>query len=619
MATPQSPTESETVATVTSPTTAAAAVVAPTQKFSLDILNISQTSQIQNGLRQDDFTAYRQYCTRRLGRIRSSMKKQLGKKNYIAKLNDPKNIVDARYLLIVLIKTERAWAYARALKQEYEQSDQGRLKFHMNSRFAKAAVHADQLERFCREVADQYTQIEAAAYAAWIRSSHMIACSRWLEALEAITKAKTIYSSLATSGTPSLKQLYVGRVEDAEPIERFCLYNMRSLDTSSNSTVLADTTKILKKVTDDTEKKTNQILSNSSSSSNTGSKQQQEQPMSTVSWRQRQVRVNEKVREKLVNYSNFVKEYDAATSDDAKFPLYEKIVKQLLDAEVMVRNELVNIVRVNIKNKTVKSEVEESDLRALLAYISYHKYRYLYNRNETLINQYTQSADNSSSNKQQTTVVNSGGKKKKISTRDIIRILTNQIKVYSRMIENRNEQRQDAVLEAQLQLLKATRLYHIANGLALAKKWSETMATAERVSSMIATARKNKNADVVKRADELDKLVASIRSQVHANAFIEQMSNNEDLKRQMSELSLSSGGDNNSAAVASKDLLSGLDNFDTSFLAEKRLVEFPPPLQPAPTKPLFFDLAFNQCQFPSLEARKKSTQPQSKGLFGFFR
>jgi len=55
-------------------------------------------------------------------------------------------------------------------------------------------------------------------------------------------------------------------------------------------------------------------------------------------------------------------------------------------------------------------------------------------------------------------------------------------------------------------------------------------------------------------------------------------------------------------------------------LASKRLnlTKFPPDFEPIPSKPLFFDLALNLVQFPSLED-KVEQKPQAGGITNYFK
>jgi hypothetical protein len=45
---------------------------------------------------------------------------------------------------------------------------------------------------------------------------------------------------------------------------------------------------------------------------------------------------------------------------------------------------------------------------------------------------------------------------------------------------------------------------------------------------------------------------------------------------------------------------------ETAAATTTSLISFPPDFEAIKCKPLLFDLALNECQFPSLEARKKS-------------
>ena len=69
-----------------------------------------------------------------------------------------------------------------------------------------------------------------------------------------------------------------------------------------------------------------------------------------------------------------------------------------------------------------------------------------------------------------------------------------------------------------------------------------------------------------------------------------------------------------------------LDEFVDAPAATERICQMPPPMQPVPCKPLFFDLALNHMSFPDLSselghptaatnAAQKTAQPG--GLTGF--
>lgn len=58
-----------------------------------------------------------------------------------------------------------------------------------------------------------------------------------------------------------------------------------------------------------------------------------------------------------------------------------------------------------------------------------------------------------------------------------------------------------------------------------------------------------------------------------------------------------------------------MEKFDFSFAKNKHLISFPPDLEPIKCKPLLFDIALTECEFPSLESRKKT----KSSWFGFWR
>ena len=87
------------------------------KNLSLDILHLAKTSQMKNGLRHQDYRRYRQYCTRRLRRIRKNNQVRFMYANpkgrdYEFHEVKPEDVKDARFIIIPLMMAERAWSYA---------------------------------------------------------------------------------------------------------------------------------------------------------------------------------------------------------------------------------------------------------------------------------------------------------------------------------------------------------------------------------------------------------------------------------------------------------------------------------------------------------------------------
>lgn len=165
----------------------------PEQTYSLDskhlvniklifsVLNIIKTSQNHHGLRHGDYQRYRYwystpyslrlYCSRRLRRIRRSLKFTHGKVKFTKKTVDASVVTNMRFsspfgcvnvfrfLLLVLVSAERCWSYSMQLKDEL--ADNARARVQMHKKLKKAAQYATKLEELCNAKADKRTILEA--------------------------------------------------------------------------------------------------------------------------------------------------------------------------------------------------------------------------------------------------------------------------------------------------------------------------------------------------------------------------------------------------------------------------------------------------------------------------
>jgi hypothetical protein len=121
-------------------------------------------AQALHGLRYGDYQRYRQYCSRRMRRLRQGTKflhweQGKGKSKFVQREIGEEQVVDVRFLAMVLNKAERAWAYAMQLRET--PSGPGREVHHVMRLLAKAAKHAAALLALCQARADDRTCLEA--------------------------------------------------------------------------------------------------------------------------------------------------------------------------------------------------------------------------------------------------------------------------------------------------------------------------------------------------------------------------------------------------------------------------------------------------------------------------
>ena len=205
------------------------------------MLDIIKSAQAQNGLRHNDYDRYRQYCTRRLARVRHAPSvhfthaaapaggpkagKKGGAGTFVKRELKPSDVTDVRHLHIPLMLAERAWAEAMAQKQE-EDVATAAARNHLIHRLKKAVKHATALCALATERCDGVSALEAEAYAASMRGALNLELESWEPALSAFSTAKQIYEQLAQTAPRRQRDQFISRAEELAPNERYCRYNL---------------------------------------------------------------------------------------------------------------------------------------------------------------------------------------------------------------------------------------------------------------------------------------------------------------------------------------------------------------------------------------------------------
>ena len=202
-------------------------------KLNLDIAEFTRNLQSQNGLRHADYHRYRRFCTRKLHRLRTSLKIPNGRHRF-KKAIFPETIVSARFLQILILQAERAWAHAITLKSEFSMGEAkglGRIRHRYIRKFYRAArASRDALalaERFC----DDQTVKEAKAYHSWLSALALTEGGQYESALKILAECTAEYNGLIKNSLdvvlPGASKAYRHRITDLEPVERVCKYKLR--------------------------------------------------------------------------------------------------------------------------------------------------------------------------------------------------------------------------------------------------------------------------------------------------------------------------------------------------------------------------------------------------------
>jgi signal recognition particle subunit SRP68 len=350
--------------------------------FSLDVLHLVKTSQAKNGLRHGDYLRYRQYCTRRLRRIRKSnavrfMYADKRGKNFGFKSVAPDDVQDERLLLVPLMMAERAWSYAMQLKNDNENDEYPRKFFHMKRRLAKAAKWSTELRMLCSELCDARTGLEAEAYEAVMHANLIVQNEDWAGAAAKFMLAHKIYDELSQVGSTEERELFRDRIaEDIDPPLAFCQYNNEVEHGTEASAEMLLKLRMQTKGSDLLQGKLNAALAET--------RRKQTETMTSLSWGGNEnvpLRAP-RVRDALLKVSD--SEYALNQLKEQNTPEKEALFLEVLnaydDAGVAVRDEIKKA-----KSKgAVKAEALTAELNIVLCHLRFHKLQISFRRTSLL-------------------------------------------------------------------------------------------------------------------------------------------------------------------------------------------------------------------------------------------
>ncbi|XP_069685140.1 signal recognition particle subunit SRP68 [Periplaneta americana] len=562
--------------------------------FTVEILKIIKDSQQQHGLRHGDYQRYRGYCSRRIRRLRKVLRVTQGDKRHFKRKDVTESMLkDERYLYIPLMMAERAWSYAMQLRQEA--NTEPRKKFHLISRLRKATTYALQLQTLCESSkCDARTKLEAQAYVAWIHGSLHFELQLWKPAMENLKKAQVVYEKLAHALPEEEQPVYKSRVEELSPSLRFCAYNI------GDESAIDDLLQMRGHAQGD-------LLANLDSLM--VQKQRRNEVLCDVNWRGHSIPVRpDRVRGFLLSEQQLDTSLKRAADNAAKISLLETLLMDCKDAIAAVRDELKTDP--NTKNRAPGTPL--TSLQHLLSYLMHIRLTRTIQRNLLMV----ESAQCALSDKNE-----GGGEGRRTRPQDLTRLYEIILQNYGELqqlpgLEDNLQYQQE--IETKTKAYRAFRCFYIAQSLVGLRRWREGMALYQRAEQYVKEALGANNASQAldnKLCNQLKTLKHDIEGQVfsaHAHSVLE----GEGIQ------------DEDGGAVqvgtktnyrSKKPLFERLGEYreDPSLVSRTpNVYKLPPDMRPIPCKPLFFDLAFNFVEFPSLEDKTEAAAGGKKGGAG---
>ncbi|PHU22382.1 hypothetical protein BC332_07489 [Capsicum chinense] len=573
-------------------------------KFSVNVLQLLKSAQMQHGLRFGDYARYRRYCTARLKRLYKSLKFTHGRLKYTKRSISVTTVTEVRFLHVVLYTAERAWSHAME-KKTLPDGPNAFQRSYLIGRLRKAVKWASLFQELCSIKGDSRTSLEAEAYAAYMKGSLLFEQDQnWDVAVKCFKSARAVYEELGKYGDLENQVLCRERVEELEPSIRYCLHNIGESNLQTSELVSIG----------EMEGPALDLFKAKLEAAMAEARSQQAASMTEFHWLGNRFPIsNAKTRVSILKAQELEKDVHGSAADslpaEKKLVLYDKIFAAYHEARSCIRNDLVTAAN----SENVKDELSGLD-KAIGAILGQRTIE----RNQLLVK-----IAKSKLNK-----VRDDKNEKVTKPEELVRLydllLQNTADLSDLVSSGRDRKLEEVALAEECELksmvFRAERCFYLAKSYSLQGKRTEAYALYSRARSLAdAALMKLQSANAADQVmiKELRTLYNEIRSNScveHAKGIMEEENAPENLSKKISNISLT-GADKK----MEKLLMEKMDMYESAVGANMKVVPrietFPPAFQSVPRNPIVLDLAYNLIEFPSLDARMKKDK---KGFISRF-
>ncbi|MCD9561385.1 hypothetical protein HAX54_020488, partial [Datura stramonium] len=321
-------------------------------KFSVNVLQLLKSAQMQHGLRFGDYTRYRRYCTARLRRLYKSLKFTHGRLKYTKRPISVTTVTEVRFLHLVLYTAERAWSHAME-KKTLPDGPNARQRCYLIGRLRKAVKWASLFQELCSIKGDSRTSLEAEAYAAYMKGSLLFEQDQnWDVALKCFKSARAVYEELGKYGDLDNQVLCRERVEELEPSIRYCLHKIGESNLQTSELVSIG----------EMEGPALDLFKAKLEAAMAEARSQQAASMTEFHWLGNRFPIsNAKTRVSILKAQELEKDIRGSAADslpaEKKLVLYDKIFAAYHEARSCIRNDLVTAAN----SENVKDELSGLD------------------------------------------------------------------------------------------------------------------------------------------------------------------------------------------------------------------------------------------------------------------
>lgn len=574
-------------------------------KFSIHVLQLLKSAQMQHGLRFGDYTRYRRYCTARLRRLYKSLKFTHGRGKYTKRTIQPSMVTEVRFLHVVLYTSERAWSHAME-KRQLPDGPNARQRSYLIGRLRKAVKWATFFAELCAMKGDSRTSLEAEAYASYMKGNLLFEQDQnWDIALKSFKSARAVYEELGKYGDLENQVLCRERVEELEPSIRYCLHKIG--ESNLQASELLQIGEMEGPALDLFRAKLEAVMAEARS--------QQAASMTEFNWLGHRFPIsNAKTRVSILKAQELEKDLHGPTADsvppEKRLVVFDKFFAAYHEARSSIRNDLAN---------AGNSEGMKDDLSGLDKAIGAVLGQRTIERNQLLVTIAKSKLNKSRDDK------NDRATKPEELVRLYDLLLQNTADLSDLVSSGRDRKPEEVAFaeecEIKSSIFRAERCFYLAKSYSLAGKRTEAYSLYRRACSLADTSHKRLHSSTTADQEvlkDLKVLYNESRSNScieHALGIMELEKAPEKLSEKISTMSLTAKD-----TKLSNFLLDKLDAYesavgDSNTRGAPRIETFPPAFQAVPHNPIVLDLAYNSIEFPSLENRMKKDK---KGLLSRF-
>ncbi|MBA0703652.1 hypothetical protein Golax_015961 [Gossypium laxum] len=544
-------------------------------KFSINVLQLLKSAQMQHGLRHGDYTRY-------------------------------------RFLHVVLYMAERAWSHAME-KRQLPDGPNARQRIYLIGRLRKAVKWADLFSHLCSVKGDSRTSLEAEAYASYMKGNLLFEQDRnWDTALRNFKSARSVYEELGKYGDVENQVLCRERVEELEPSIRYCLHkiggsNLQASELLQIGEMEGPASDLFK-----SKLEVNGFVGYIDvlyypdlQAVMAEARSQQAASLTEFHWLGNRFPItNAKTRVAILKAQELEKDLHGPSADsvsaEKRLVTFDKVFTAYHEARSCIRSDLAS---------AGSAENVKDDLNGLDKAVSAVLGQRTIERNQLLV----------SIAKSKLTRRRDDKNEKVTKPEELVRLydllLQNTADLSDLVSSGRDRKPEEVTFAEECELkslaFRAERCFYLARSYSLAGKRSEAYALYCRARSLAENAlqkfQAHSKTDQV-MIKELKTLYDECRSYScieHATGIIEEVKAPENLSKKISTISLT-GADKK----VEKYLLEKLDLYepaisDSNVKAVPRIEPFPPAFQSIPRNPIVLDLAYNAIDFPSIENRMK--------------